>query len=180
MSSAGWHPAFQAQDAAQYVILQIVFCDFREMIYQFQWLPKAVLFRKRFQAYQRGSIAEAYKTARSRDSPAIYALHPILGLIIYGSTAQWERRASEDLLPQSCSMKNGKYTKYSCIFHTFAWVKISRRISLPHYAVLPYDLSEYASPTAALCGLEVLQTFSTLLNEEILYNSCKNCMLMVY
>ena len=87
---------------------------------------KAVLFRKRFQAYQRGSIAESYKTARSRDSPAIYALHPILGLIIYGSTAQWERRASADLLPQSCSMKNGKYTKYSRIFHTFAWVKISR------------------------------------------------------
>ena len=34
-------------------------------------------------------------------------------------------------------MKNGKYTKYSRIFHTFAWVKISRRISLSHYAVLP-------------------------------------------
>ena len=35
-------------------------------------------------------------------------------------------------------MKNGKYIQYSRIFHTFAWVKISRRISLPHYAVLPY------------------------------------------
>ena len=35
-------------------------------------------------------------------------------------------------------MKNGKYTKYSRIFHTFAWGKISCRISLPHYAVLPY------------------------------------------
>ena len=34
-------------------------------------------------------------------------------------------------------MKNGKYTKYSRIFHTFAWGKISCRISLPHYAVLP-------------------------------------------
>ena len=33
--------------------------------------------------------------------------------------------------------ENGKYTEYSRIFHTFAWVKISRRISLPHYAVLP-------------------------------------------
>ena len=32
---------------------------------------------------------------------------------------------------------NGKYTKYSRIFHTFAWAKISRRKSLPHYAVLP-------------------------------------------
>ena len=81
---------------------------------------------------------------------------------------------------QSCSMKNGKYIQYSHIFHTFACVKISRRISLPHYAVLPYDLSEYASPTAALCGLEVLQTFSTLLDEEIVHNSCKNCLLMVY
>ena len=39
--------------------------------------------------------------------------------------------------PQSCSMKNGKYIQYSRIFHTFARVKISRRISLPHYAVLP-------------------------------------------
>ena len=35
-------------------------------------------------------------------------------------------------------MKNGKYIEYSRIFHTFARVKISRRISLPHYAVLPY------------------------------------------
>ena len=35
------------------------------------------------------------------------------------------------------SMKNGKYIQYSHIFHTFAWGKISRRISLPHYAVLP-------------------------------------------
>ena len=34
-------------------------------------------------------------------------------------------------------MKNGKYIEYSRIFHTFARVKISRRISLPHYAVLP-------------------------------------------
>ena len=33
--------------------------------------------------------------------------------------------------------KNGKYIQYSRIFHTFAWSKISRRISLPHYAVLP-------------------------------------------
>ena len=39
-------------------------------------------------------------------------------------------------------MKNWKYIQYSRIFHTFARVKISRRISLPHYAVLPevYDL----------------------------------------
>ena len=58
---------------------------------------------------------------------------------IYGNTAQWELRASADLLPQSCSMKNGKYTKHSRIFHTFVWVKISRRISLSHYAVLPYQ-----------------------------------------
>ena len=35
-------------------------------------------------------------------------------------------------------MKNGKYIQYSRIFHTFAWAKIYRRISLPHYAVLPY------------------------------------------
>ena len=34
-------------------------------------------------------------------------------------------------------MKNGKYIQYSRIFHTFARVKIFRRISLPHYAVLP-------------------------------------------
>ena len=58
---------------------------------------------------------------------------------IYGNTAQWELRASADLLPQSCSMKNGKYTQYSRIFHTFAWVKISRRISLSHDTVLPYQ-----------------------------------------
>ena len=32
---------------------------------------------------------------------------------------------------------NGKYTKYSRIFHTFAWNKISRRKSLSHYAILP-------------------------------------------
>ena len=54
-----------------------------------------------------------------------------------GNTAKWELRASADLLPQSRSMKNGKYIQYSRIFHTFARVKISRRISLPHYAVLP-------------------------------------------
>ena len=55
----------------------------------------------------------------------------------YGNTAQWVLRTSADLLPRSCSMKNGKYIQYSRIFHTFARVKISRRISLPHYAVLP-------------------------------------------
>ena len=49
-------------------------------------------------------------------------------------------------MPQSCSMKNGKYTKYSRIFHTFAWSKISRRISLPHYAVLPYIPVPYLAP----------------------------------
>ena len=54
-----------------------------------------------------------------------------------GNTAQWELQASADLLPQLCSMKNGKYIQYSHIFHTFDCVKISRRISLPHYAVLP-------------------------------------------
>ena len=37
-------------------------------------------------------------------------------------------------------MKNGKYIQYSRIFHTFACAKISRRISLPHYAVLPYSI----------------------------------------
>ena len=57
--------------------------------------------------------------------------------LIKGNTAQWVLRASTDLLPQSRSMKNGKYIQYSRIFHTFAWNKISRRISLPHYAVLP-------------------------------------------
>ena len=31
---------------------------------------------------------------------------------------------------------SGKYIQYSRIFHTFACAKISRRISLPHYAVL--------------------------------------------
>ena len=64
--------------------------------------------------------------------------HEAFGNQSYGNTAQWELRASADLLPQSCSMKNGKYIQYSRIFQTFAWVKISRRISLPHYAVLPY------------------------------------------
>ena len=34
-------------------------------------------------------------------------------------------------------MKNGKYIQCSRIFHTFACAKIFRRISLPHYAVLP-------------------------------------------
>ena len=42
-------------------------------------------------------------------------------------------------MPQSCSTKNRKYIQYSRIFHTFAWIKISRRISLPHYAVLPKE-----------------------------------------
>ena len=37
--------------------------------------------------------------------------------------AKSELRASADLLPQSCSMKNGKYIQYSRIFHTFARVK---------------------------------------------------------
>ena len=50
---------------------------------------------------------------------------------------RWGLRASADLLPQPCSTKNGKYIQYSRIFHTFACVKISRRISLPHYAALP-------------------------------------------
>ena len=54
-----------------------------------------------------------------------------------GNTAQWELRALADLLSQLCSMKNGKYIQYSRIFHTFTCVKISRQISLPHYAVLP-------------------------------------------
>ena len=36
---------------------------------------------------------------------------------------RWELQASADLLPQSCSMKNGKYIQYSRIFHTFARVK---------------------------------------------------------
>ena len=56
---------------------------------------------------------------------------------IKATPLRWELRASADLLPQSCSMKNGKYIQYSHIFHTFTWVKIFRRISLPHYAVLP-------------------------------------------
>ena len=56
----------------------------------------------------------------------------------YGNTAGWELRASADLLPQSCRMKNGKYIPYSRVFYTFACAKISRRISLPHYAALPY------------------------------------------
>ena len=60
--------------------------------------------------------------------------------ILLGNTAQWELRASADLLPQSRSMKNGKYIQYSRIFHAFACAKISRRISLPHYAVLPYSI----------------------------------------
>ena len=30
-----------------------------------------------------------------------------------------------------------EYIQYSRIFHTFAWNKISRRKSLPHYAVQP-------------------------------------------
>ena len=33
--------------------------------------------------------------------------------------------------------ENGKYTKYSRVFKTFGWSKIPRRISLPHYVVLP-------------------------------------------
>ena len=36
---------------------------------------------------------------------------------------RWELRASTDILPQSCRMKNGKYIQYSRVFHTFAWVK---------------------------------------------------------
>ena len=43
-----------------------------------------------------------------------------------GQHRTMELRASADLLPQSCSMKNGKYIQYFRIFHTFACVKISR------------------------------------------------------
>ena len=32
---------------------------------------------------------------------------------------------------------NGKCIQHSRIFHTFAWIKISCRKALPHYAVLP-------------------------------------------
>ena len=35
-------------------------------------------------------------------------------------------RLSADLLPQLCSLKNLKYTKYSCVFQTFICAKISR------------------------------------------------------
>ncbi|MDY2556954.1 MAG: hypothetical protein SOW29_01190, partial [Candidatus Faecousia sp.] len=42
--------------------------------------------------------------------------------------------------PQARSTKNGKYIQYSRIFHAFTCAKISRRISLPHYAVLPYSI----------------------------------------
>ena len=74
-----------------------------------------------------------------------------------GNTAQWERRASADLLPQSCSMKNGKYIQYSHIFHTFARVKISRRITLPHYAVLPKKWILIVLPLLVLAGLALFQ-----------------------
>ncbi len=60
-------------------------------------------------------------------------------MLTLGITAQWALRASADLLPQSRSMKNGKYIQYSRIFHTFACAKISRRISLPHYVVMPLE-----------------------------------------
>ncbi len=36
-----------------------------------------------------------------------------------------------DLLPHLSSVKNGKYTKYSSIFNTFIWDKISRPQLLP-------------------------------------------------
>ena len=56
---------------------------------------------------------------------------------IKATPLRWGLRASADLLPQARSTKNGKYIQYSRIFRTFACAKISRRISLPHYAVLP-------------------------------------------
>lgn len=58
------------------------------------------------------------------------------GLLPKGSTAQWGLWASANRLPQSHSMKNRTYIRYSRIFPTVAWVRISRRISLPHYTVL--------------------------------------------
>lgn len=60
----------------------------------------------------------------------------VTGSLPKGSTAQWGLWASANRLPQSHSMKNRTYIRYSRIFRTVAWVKISRRISLPHYTVL--------------------------------------------
>ena len=67
-------------------------------------------------------------------------------------------------MPQSCSMKNGKYTEYSRIFHTFAWVKISRRISLPHYAVLPKKYLRIAGIDFAVPTLLFTSLFTIVLS----------------
>ena len=57
------------------------------------------------------------RSGRSCVAPAAAFNHP------KATPLRWELRASADLLPQSCSMKNGKYIQYSRVFHTFARAK---------------------------------------------------------
>ena len=78
---------------------------------------------------------------------------------------RWELRASAELLPQSCSMKNGKYIQYSRVFHTFARVKISRRITLPHYTVMPYITAEHIG--GCFMNLKNISTESLMNGERI-------------
>ena len=95
------------------------------------WLAMTAFFRVRTRKQQFIALC-GYGRAQQKHPPLVW-----WGGFALGNTVQWGLRASVDLLPQSCSMKNGKYIQYSRIFHTFACVKISHRISLPHYAVLP-------------------------------------------
>ena len=71
-------------------------------------------------------IREFYKMYRPSPLVRAYCLEKKLGTpakITMATPLRWELRASADLLPQSCSMKNGKYIQYSRIFHTFTRVK---------------------------------------------------------
>ena len=95
------------------------------------WLAMTAFFRVRTRKQQFIALC-GYGRAQQKHPPLVW-----WGGFALGNTVQWGLRASVDLLPQSCSMKNGKYIQYSRIFHTFACVKISHRFSLPHYAVLP-------------------------------------------
>ena len=72
-------------------------------------------------------------------------------------------------------MKNGKYIQYSRIFHAFACAKISRRISLPHYAVLPCDVIIHGGGLYAggLCGINtIVKHFGVISDKQIILFSC--------
>ena len=72
-------------------------------------------------------------------------------------------------------MKNGEYIQYSRIFHTFACAKISRRISLPHYAVLPCDVIIHGGGLYAggLCGINtIVKHFDVISVKQIILFSC--------